>query len=199
MALKFLAVDLQNEFAVAGGLLYRPRPCIPFIQATLLPFVRAERYTIAEIISDYRATPPAPGPSSCVPGTWSYQSLLPDDLKHPQVWVKAEPSPVWIRAQGGVAAALPGAPYPDPQAFDAWLHTVIGPPTPTDEIVIMGLMLEICVLATLQELHYRGYNAKLLLDGVDTYSGSPVQKRAFCETLCPFWGEAIDWPTVLSR
>ena len=74
MTVKIISVDLQNEFATAGGSLYHPRSCVPFIQATLLPFVLERGYSIAEIISDYRVTPPATGADSCVPGEWGYQS-----------------------------------------------------------------------------------------------------------------------------
>lgn len=196
MSIKILAVDLQNEFAVEGGCLYRPRPCVPFIQTTLLPFVRARGYSIAEIVSDYRVTPPASGAASCVPGEWSYQSIIPADLKHPWVWVKAEPSPAWIREGGGQPETLPGAPYPAPHAFSAWLMATIGPPHPQDEILVVGLMLEICVLATLQELYYRGYRAKVLLEGVDTYMGTLEQKQALCAILFPFWGAAMSWQAV---
>ncbi len=89
--------------------------------------------------------------------------------------------------------AQPGAPYPAPHAFSEWLSAVIGPPTQKAEIVIVGLMLEICVLATLQELYHRGYRAKVLFEGVDTYAGSVEQKQVLFETLFPFWGQALDW------
>jgi nicotinamidase-related amidase len=194
--MKILSVDLQNEFSMAGGLMYRPRPCVPFIQATLLPFVREQGYTVAEIISDYRVTAPATGTDTCVPGQWGYQSLIPADVKHPWVWVKAEPSPAWIRKGGGEAETPPGVPYPAPHAFSKWLIDTIGPPTQENEIVIVGLMLEICVLATLQELHHRGYRAKVLFEGVDTYSSSTQQKQLLFEILFPFWGQALYWQEI---
>lgn len=196
MTIHMLSVDLQNEFASEGGAHYHPRPCVPFIRNIVLPFVRERGYTIAEIISDYRATTSAPSPRVCVPGEWGYQSLIPSDVKHPSVWVKAEPSPAWIRVGGGQAARLPGVPYPDPGALSVWLTTTIGPPTPDTTIVLMGLMLEICVFSTLQELHYRGYQTKVLFEGVDTYSGDEAHKRVFFDTLFPFWGSAIAWDDV---
>ncbi len=198
MPLKWLAVDLQNEFACEGGLLYRPRPSVSFIQTTVLPFVREQGYTIAEIVSDYRATPSTTASSSCVPGQWSYQSLLPDDVKHPWVWVKAQPSPAWIRSNGGQADQPPGAPYADPHAFDQWLVATLGPPDPNCPIVLMGLILEICVLATLQELHYRGYRVNLLFEGTDTYAGDLAQKKSFCATLFPFWGATLKWQDLIN-
>ena len=188
-----LSIDLQNEFCREGGALYRPRPCVPFIRDTFLPFVRARGYTIAEIISDYRVTAPGTDTPTCVPGQWGYQSIIPTDLKHQCVWVKAEPSPAWTRAGAGQAEYLPGVPYPAPDAFGAWLSATIGPPTVHQEIILVGLMLEICVLGTLQELKYRGYRAKVLFEGVDTYSGEHEQKHLLFSILFPFWGQAISW------
>ncbi len=193
MAIQLLSVDLQNEFSTEGGALYRPRPCVPFITNTVIPFVRERGSRIAEIISDYRATEPGATTSSCVPGQWGYHSLIPPDVKHPSVWVKAEPSPAWIREGAGQADKRPGVPYPAPDAFNAWLTATIGAPTPEREIVLIGLMLEICVLSTLQELHYRGYRVKVLFEGVDTYVGNQQHKQALFDTLFPFWGEAISW------
>jgi nicotinamidase-related amidase len=196
MTPQFLSVDLQNEFATPGGALYRPRSCVPFLQDTFFPFVRARGCTIAEIISDYRVAEPGSGTSSCVPGTWGYQSLVPADLRHGSVWVKAEPSPAWTRAGAGHVEHLPGEPYPAPEALGAWLCATVGPPTVHQEIIVVGLMFEICVLSTLQELKYRGYRAKVLVEGVDTYSGDGEQKQVLCETLFPFWGQAVTWAEV---
>jgi nicotinamidase-related amidase len=196
MTVHFLSVDLQNEFTSEGGALYRPRACVPFLRDTFFPFVHARSYTIAEIISDYRATEPGSGASTCVPGTWGYQSLVPADLRHPSVWVKAEPSPAWTRAGAGHAEQLPGVPYPAPDAFGTWLAATIGPPTAHQEIILVGLMLEICVLSTLQELKYRGYRAQVLFEGVDTFSGGVAQKQVLFETLFPFWGQGVRWQDV---
>jgi nicotinamidase-related amidase len=194
--MKIISVDLQNEFAAEGGGLYRPRPCVPFLQDTFIPFVRDQGYKVAEIISDYRATPPETGASACVPGKWGYLSQIPADVKHNWVWVKAETSPAWIREGGGEPGVLPGAPYLAPQAFSEWLSATIGPPDEEDQLILMGLMLEICVLCTLQELRYRGYRASVLFEGVDTYSGDTQQKHLLFETLFPFWGRAIYWREI---
>ncbi len=188
-----VSVDLQNDFCTEGGVLYRPRPCVPFIIDRLIPFVRERGYRIAEIISDYRATEPKTGTSTCVPGQWGYQSLVPAEVKHPSVWVKAAPSPGWTRAGAGQENQLPGQPYPAPDAFSAWLAAVIGAPSADQEIILVGLMLEICVLSTLQELKYRGYQVKVLCEGVDTYSGSAEQKSMLFGILFPFWGQAFSW------
>src|SRR5690606_24028566 len=192
MAIHIVSVDLQNAFCAEGGALYRPRPCVPFITQKLLPFVRERGYRIAEIISDYRSAERGSS-SGCVPGEWGYQSLSPADLKHPSVWVKAAPSPAWTRAGAGRADQRPGEPYPDPDAFSAWLRTTIGAPSADQEIILIGVMLEICVLSTLQELKYRGYQVKVLSEGVDTFSGSLEQKQQLFEALFPFWGQALSW------
>lgn len=192
MALHILSVDFQNEFAAEGGALYSPRPSVPFICDTLVPFAQARGHTIAEIVSDYRSTEPG-GSSSCVPGQWGYQSLIPADVKRPSVWVKAMPSPSWVREGAGQADQTPGAPYPDPNAFSAWLTATIGAPAADQTVILIGLMLEICVLSTLQELTYRGYKAKVLLEGTDTYAGTEAQKQHLFDALFPFWGEGITW------
>jgi nicotinamidase-related amidase len=193
VAIHIISVDLQNDFCTEGGVLYRPRPCVPFITERLLPFVRERGYRIAEIISDYRTTEPRTRTSTCVPGQWGYQSIIPSDVKHSSVWVKAEPSPAWTRAGAGQENQVPGQPYPAPDTFSAWLTTVIGPPSANQEIILVGLMLEVCVLSTLQELKYRGYQVKVLFEGVDTYSGSVEQKQLLFATFFPFWGQALLW------
>lgn len=196
MTITILSVDLQNDFCTAGGVHYQSRSCVPFITNIVLPFVRKRGHTVVEIISDYRATESETGPSVCVPGQWGYQSLIPLDVKHPRVWVKAEPSPAWVREGAGQASQLPGVPYPAPDAFSAWLTTTVGPPTPHQQIILIGLTLEICVISTLQELHHRGYHVKVLFEGVDTYSGNLEQKRVLFDTLFPFWGQPISWSEI---
>lgn len=193
MAIHIVSVDLQNDFCTEGGVLYRPRSCVPFITEMLLPFVRERGYIFAEIVSDYRTTEPRTRPSTCVPGQWGYQSLIPADVNHPSVWVKAAPSPAWTRAGAGQENQLPGQSYPAPDAFSAWLKTVIGAPSVDQEIVLVGVMLEICVLSTLQELKYRGYQVKVLFEGVDTHSGSVEQKQSLFGAFFPFRGQAFSW------
>jgi nicotinamidase-related amidase len=194
MSVIFLSVDLQNDFATEGGAQHQPRSSVQFIQDTLIPFARERRYTVVEIISDYRIS--QPGASVCVPGTWGYESIIPNDIKHPSVWVKAEPSPTWIREGAGKADSVPGVPYPSTDGFSRWLLETVGPPNSKQELVLIGLVFEICVLSTLQELFYRGYHAKVLFEGVDTYSGNVEQKRMLFETLFPFWGQPIYWEEV---
>jgi nicotinamidase-related amidase len=193
MTTNIIAVDLQNDFCTEGGVHYHPRPSVPFIKETFLPFVRERSYRVAEIISDYRKTERGAKSSTCVPGQWGFESIIPSDVKHPSVWVKAAPSPAWTRAGAGQENQPPGEPYPNPDAFSAWLRRVIGAPSTQQEIILIGLVLEVCVLSTLQELKLRGYQVKVLFEGVDTYSGNVEQKQLLFETLFPFWGEGVSW------
>ena len=194
--MRIVCVDFQREFAAEGGRHYQSRPCIPFIQNSFIPFVREHGYRIAEIISDYRLTPPQAGVNVCVPGQWGYQSEIPADVKMEPVWVKAETSPSWIRAGGGNPACEPGEPYPDPSAFGEWLAATIGPPDEKNPVLLIGLVLEICVLCTVQELKLRGYGVSVLFEGVDTYAGDARQKQLLFESLFPFWGQAVSWEEV---
>jgi hypothetical protein len=54
-----IAVDLQNDFAAAGGKLYSPKPCLLFLRSTLFPYLESSGMQISEMISDYRQ--PRPG------------------------------------------------------------------------------------------------------------------------------------------
>lgn len=193
MSIVFLSVDLQNDFTTKGGAHYGARPCVPFIQNTLLPFIHEQGYTVAEIISDYRVTTPEQGSSVCVPGMWGYESIIPVNIKHASVWVKSEPSPAWIRKGAGNADCSPGVPYPSPDDFTRWLSETIGPPSLEREIILIGLVLEVCVLSTIYELHHRGYRVKVLFEGVDTHSGDQEQKKFLFETLFPFWASPVYW------
>lgn len=199
MAVIFLSVDLQNDFAAEGGAHYCRRSCVPFIREELVPFVRERKYRLAEIISDYRTSGQGDGPSVCAPGSWGYESIIPADIKHPSVWVKSAPSPAWIREGAGKADCPPGEPYHAPDEIGRWLSEAVGPPSAGHEIVLIGLVLEVCVISTLQELHYRGYRAGVLFEGVDTGSGLVEQKTVLFETLFPFWGTPVYWDDLKNR
>lgn len=191
--MKVISVDFQRDFVSEGGQHLQNQPCIPFIKKVFVPFVRQHGYRIAEIISDYRLTPPQTGESVCVPGEWGYESEIPSDIKGSPVWVKAETNPSWIRSGGGSPASEPRKPYPDPTAFSEWLSATIGPPDEDNPVLLIGLALEICVLCTMQELKFRGYSVRILFEGVDTYSGELQQKQHFLETLFPYWGQTVRW------
>jgi nicotinamidase-related amidase len=197
--MKIISVDFQREFSAEGGRCYLPRPCIPFIKDVFVPFVREHGLKIAEIISDYRL--PRQGSSflACVPGTGGYESEIPSDVKYENVWIKALSSPGWIREHGGDPGKEPGLPYPDPQAFSEWLAQTVGSPTDGSEIILIGLTIDCCVLSALEELRYRGYQASVLYEGVDTYSGEAEEKDFLMKKVVPYWGKAVGWEEIKTR
>jgi len=94
LPMHIISMDLQADFTVVGGACYHFRPCVHFIKETLVRFCRKHGIQIAEIISDYRQPHPGAPFAHCVPATSGYESDLPADVKHPQVWVKCMHSPV---------------------------------------------------------------------------------------------------------
>ena len=190
--MRLISVDFQHDFVSPGGVHYRGQPCVEFVLGTVVPFAREHGIGIAEIVSDYR-DPDGDDVPTCVPGHWGYESAIPADVKPASPWVKASIAPTWVRDGGGRADVVPGPPRPDPAGFEAWLTTTLGPPDPSEPVVLMGLVLEVCVLATLIELRLRGYPATVLVEGVDTYDGDQRRKRDFLETLATFWGQPLTW------
>lgn len=102
-------------------------------------------------------------------------------------------SPTWVRDGGGHEDLLPGPARPDPLGFTDWLSATIGPPSHERPVVLVGLMLEVCVLATLTELSLRGYPTRVLIEGVDTADGDQRRKRELLSTLASFWGPPVTW------
>lgn len=194
-SVRLLSVDLQHEFALPGGRLFRPRSCVAFLTDVVFPAAKTRRWPLYEIVSDYRDPARTSDEWSCAPGSWAARSLVPQDLLAGRPWVKAAPSPGWTRP--GDVSDEPGQARPDPAAFTDWLMRTVGPPDPDRMIVVVGLMLEVCVLSTLQELHYRGYRPKILFEGVDTYSGDLGQKQALFDALFPFWGTPLLWKELV--
>lgn len=192
-SVELLSVDLQHEFASPGGGLYRPRSCVPFLTEVVFPAAGAKQWRVHEIVSDYRDPAKPSTDWHCAPGRWAGESLVPRDLLVGQPWVKATPSPAWTRSGAGDELADPGSAEPDPHRFTEWLERTIGRPDPERTVVVIGLMLEVCVLSTLQELTFRGYHPSVLLEGVDTYSGDQAEKQDLANALFPFWGTAIRW------
>jgi nicotinamidase-related amidase len=191
--MRLVSVDLQNDFVAPGGVHFRGQPCVEFVTGTVVPFARKRGIAVAEVVSDYRSTGGDAGDGACVPGQWGYESAIPADLKPTAPWVKASIAPTWVRDGGGLADAVPGPERPDPAGFAAWLDTALGPPDRGGPVVVMGLVLEVCVLATLIELRLRGYPAVVLLEGVDTYDGDQQRKLDFLDTLAGFWGQPVSW------
>ena len=192
----FISVDLQKDFTNRDGACYQYRPCVEFIQERLVPHCRKQGIRMAEIISDYRAPRPGILLAHCEPGTPGYASELEVEVRNPQSWVKCMHSPLWVRENGGVAAKVPGEPYQDPNGFTNWLTTVVGNPRDDHAIVLIGLTLDCCVLCTAQELYFRGYPVHFLTEGVDSYSGSQVEKQSLFNSPLANWGKPLPWQDI---
>lgn len=192
-AVKTVCVDFQKDFASPSGVAYRHRPCVNFIKNELTPYFREHDLKLVEIVSDYRLPRPGDEFECCVPGTSGYESEIPQDIKNSLVWVKSMNSPVWTRENAGQADTVPGLPYPNPQAFLEWLHQTIGWPAETSAVVLIGLTMDCCVLCTGQELSYRAYPVKFLIEGVDAFSGDQTEKTRLLESPASNWGQAISW------
>ncbi len=108
-------------------------------------------------------------------------------------------SPIWVRENGGVAATPPGEPYQDPMGFTNWLVTVVGLPQENHIIVLIGLTLDCCVLCTAQELFFRGYQVRFLVEAVDSYNGSSEEKQSLFNTPLANWGKAVSWQNIRNR
>lgn len=77
--------------------------------------------------------------------------------------------------------------------FANWLETAIGPPSRSGPVVLIGLMLEVCVLASLIEISLRGYSTSVLIEGVDCADGDSRRKSEFLNTLEGYWGKPTTW------
>lgn len=202
-----IVIDYQNDFCTKGGKWFKERPCQTFIEKTLVPFLRKNDIKISEIISDYRLPRPNETIGYCVPETWGYQSAIPPDIKKKNVWIKAMNSPEWVRDNIGNANGIPGLPYPDSKAFSHWLEETIGKPNQDDQIILMGLTLDCCVLCTAQQLYFRGYNVKILKEATDVYDVEAAKanikngndyKDFLFNTTHGMWSKAISWD-ILSQ
>jgi len=192
MKFEFIAVDIQNEFATKGGKFYSHKPSISFLRETLFPYLKENKLKINEIISDYRQPRPGDGGDGCHPGEWGYESLVPDELRK-SLWIKSMNSPIWIRDNIGNKDAVPGLPYPEPNAFGEWIKTNIGSPSETIP-VIFGLTIDCCVLSTIQEFRWRGYEPVVIKEGVDHSSGKEEDKNIVLEkTAIRWWAEVVSW------
>lgn len=190
---QLMSVDFQNDFVAPGGAHYGGHPCVEFITSTLVPFARANGIRLAEIVSDYRSPRADDAGTTCIPGRWGYESAIPRDLTLVAPWVKASISPTWVRDGGGHKDLLPGPARPDPLGFRGWLSAAIGPPSHERPVVLVGLMLEVCVLATLIEVSLRGYPTRVLTEGVDRADGDQRRKSELLATLASFWGPPVTW------
>ena len=195
-----ISVDFQKDFTSKDGVCYKSRQSVQFVKETLVPFLRKHNIKIAEIISDYRQPRPGDKGDCCHPGEEGYESEIPEDVKLKNVWIKCMNSPVWTRKNIGLINKQPGLPYQDTNAFNKWLETVIGKPEDLEEVIIIGLTIDCCVLCTAQELDWHGYNVKILEEAVDSYSGNPKEKKQILNnTPLTNWAETISWKTLRGK
>lgn len=193
MKIKIVSIDLQKEFSSKGGKHYKSRPSVKFVKELIVPYLRERKINISEIVSDYRFPRPADRDDSTKPGTWGYESEIPEDIKLKPVWVKCMNSPIWTRKNIGVAGKKPGIPYQDPKKFVKWLYKVVGKPGKV-EIVLIGLTADCCVFSTAQELSWQGYEVRILEEGVDSYSGTQKEKKQILNNYpLKNWASKITW------
>ena len=194
--MRILSIDFQNDFCSPDGRWFLSRPSHAFILDTLVPFLEEHDFKLAEIVSDYRLPRPNESEAYCVPGTKGFESAIPESARIQSRWIKSMNSPAWVRENGGNADKPAGVPYSAPTLLTQWMEQVFGKPQDAGEIVLVGLTLDCCVLCTAQELYFRGYKARYLLEGVDTYNGAEDEKRQMCTTPLPMWGKPISWKEV---
>ncbi len=188
--IQVITVDLQNEFASKGGKCWRQRPSVDFLKQIFFPFLEERKMQIHEIISDYRQPRQGDRGDCCYPGTWGYQSIIPDKLRK-SLWIKSMNSPVWVR-KGLGKPGFSGLPYPDHQAFETWLKKNIGKPERVVPLLI-GLTIDCCVLSTLQELSWLGYAPVVLRQGVDHRTGRIEDRDQILESPVSNWARVVEW------
>ncbi|MDP3989899.1 MAG: isochorismatase family protein [archaeon] len=197
---KIISVDFQKDFTSKGGVCYKQRQSVGFIKKILVPFLREHKIKIAEIISDYRQPRPGDKGDCCHPGENGYESEIPEDVKLKNIWIKCMNSPIWVRNNIGLANKKPGLPYQDINYFNKWLETVIGKPKDVDEVILIGLTVDCCVLCLAQELNWRGYNVKILEEAVDSYNGGTIEKKQILDNPpLANWANKISWKKLRSK
>ncbi len=192
MRYEFIAIDIQNDFATEGGKFYTFKPSIGFLKEKLFPFLKEKNVKINEIVSDYRQPRPGDYGEGCAPGTWGYESLVPDELRK-SLWIKCMNSPIWIRENIGDKDKVPGVPYPDSGAFTKWLDENVGSREETIP-VLLGLTIDCCVLSAAQEFRWRGYKPIVIKEAVDHSTGKEEDKEAVLEkTAMVWWAKSMNW------
>lgn len=198
--MKFISIDFQNDFISEDWLQFKPRQSVKFVKQTLIPFLRKHNVKIAEIISDYRQPKPRSKRNTCCPGESGFESGIPEDIKFKKSRIKCMNSPIWVRKNIGLANKKPGIPYQDTKAFNKRLEKTIGKPEEVGEIILFGLTVDCCVLCTAQELSWRGYDVKIIEEGVDTYSGDPQEKQQILNNYPLMnWAKPISWATLKNK
>lgn len=192
--IKIISIDFQKDFTMLGWLCFKPRQSVNFVKETLVPFLRKNDIKIAEIISDYRQPKPRSKKNICCPNEWGYESEIPKDIKIKDIWIKSMNSPIWVRENIGIADKSPWIPYQNTTAFNSWLEKNIGKAENLNEIVLIWLTVDCCVLSTAQELAWRWYKISILEEAVDTYTGDQQEKIQILNNYpLKNWAESISW------
>jgi nicotinamidase-related amidase len=198
--IKIISVDFQKDFTSEKWICYEPRKSVKFIKETLIPFLRDKGIKISEIISDYRLPRFWGSLNLCVPGNFGFESEIPEDIKSEKIWIKSENSPIWTRKNVGKANKTPGLTYQDPKAFKQWIESEIWPPKNVEEVILIGLTIDRCVLCAAQELKRHGYKVKVLEEAVDAYSGSQKEKKQIINSPpLTNWAKGISWKMFKER
>ena len=198
--IKIISVDFQKDFTSKGGVCYKPRPSVKFVKEILIPYLRKNNIKISEIISDYRQRRPGDTGDLCHPGEWGYESEIVKDVKNKNVWIKCMNSPIWTRKNIGLKNKKPGIPYQNTKSFTKWLEKSIGKPEEVEEVILIGLTIDCCVLSTAQELRWRNYKINILKEAVDTYSGSKKEKYLVLNNRPLLnWAKVISWKELKIR
>lgn len=200
MEYKFIGIDLQKDFTEEKGICYEKRSSVDFVNNELVPFFMESNLKTSEIISDYRAPRPGDRGDLCYPGEWGYESIISNEAKNPDIYIKCMNSPIWIRENIGMPDSKPGIPYQDSKRFESWLERAIGKPQEEVGIVLFGLTADCCVLCTAQELNFRGYDVYILEEATDTYSGSLEEKEMVLNNPpLTNWTKKISWEKIKSN
>ncbi len=133
----------------------------------------------------------------CYPGTWGYESILPDELRK-SLWIKCMNSPIWIRDNIGESNEKPGLPYSDSDKFGDWLLENVGNRKEVTPIVF-GLTIDCCVLSTLQELSWRGYYPLVVKEAVDHKTGNIKDRDELLKLTIPNWADIIEWKELVKK
>jgi len=198
--IKIISVDFQKDFTDKKGFVYKPRKSVNFIKKIVIPFLRKNKIKIVEIISDYRKIPLSSRGFFCQPGEEGFESEIPNDIKNKNVWIKCLHSPIWIRKNVGIANKKPGKPYQNPKAFEKWLSSTIGKAKDVDEIVLIGLTVNCCILCVASELFFRGYKVRILKEATDDYLGGLQEKENALNILqANLWAKPISWDELKKK
>lgn len=190
--MKFIWIDLQNDFASEWWYARRSRPCVSFIKNSLVPFFAENNIKTLEIISDYRLPRKKAKKEKCVPWTWWYQSILPDTIKTNPTRIKSMHSPLWVRKNRWTTNETSYA-YQDIEWFDNRIKNQIWS---EKEVILYWLTLDCCVLSIAQELSWRWFKVYLLNEWVDMFDGKKQSKDNFIQNNIWFWAKPITFSEV---